>query len=362
MPENVMTIKRFSKEDMKLNLVISVDVEEEGLFCGRYSQKPTGVTNVAHLRRMEFVSREFGFPLTLLATYSVVGDSSCRDLLLFWRDCLHAEIGVHLHPWNTPPFEKMPWPEPVSSDLIPLPLLSAKLESLMGALQENMQVVPRAFRMGRFDLGAQVCTLLSHYGFQVDSSIVPLRSGPGGLDSFLAPPDPFRLLTSHGHPPLLEVPLTMIPIWERSSQMVHRLARRLPCPEAKLILSGFRHAAVLGIHPTWYPLASMKLCAHLHQRRGGRVLHMFMHSSELAPGATPRYRGEASVRRLVRKIGAFLDWLVRNVPVEGLTLSDLCHTKNCFSVPYETAAAGADQHDAANGETLPVFPVSRTTP
>ena len=47
------------RENMKL--VISLDVEEEGLFSGRYPRE-SGVTNVAELRRLEFIPREFGLP------------------------------------------------------------------------------------------------------------------------------------------------------------------------------------------------------------------------------------------------------------------------------------------------------------
>ena len=57
-----------------MKLVISIDVEEEGLFSGAYARTPTGVSNVAELRRLEFIPREFGFPLTLLATYHVARD------------------------------------------------------------------------------------------------------------------------------------------------------------------------------------------------------------------------------------------------------------------------------------------------
>lgn len=308
-----------------MKLVISIDVEEEGLFCGKYARKPPGATNVAHLHRLEFISKELGFPLTLLATYPVACDPSCRDILLAWRHDFRAEIGAHLHPWNTPPFEEMPYPEPVPSDLIPVPLLRAKLGSLAAALKESLDVVPGAFRMGRFDLGEQVRGLLPQLGFRVDSSVVPLRRKAGEPDHFLAPPDPYLLQQpGHEYPPVLEVPLTIVPVWHRSAQVVHRLAQSLAPHKAVPFLAMFRYAAVLGIQPAWYPLASMKWAARVHKQRGGQVLHMFLHSSELAPGATPKYRLEADVRRLVDKIRAFLTWLSGTTPVHGVTLSELC--------------------------------------
>jgi hypothetical protein len=77
------------------------------------------------------------------------------------------------------------------------------------------------------------------------------------------------------------------------------------------------------VQPAWFPLASMQLAASLHQRRGGRVLTMFFHSSELLPGATRLFPTEEAVGRLVAKLRGFLAWLVKTMPVQGATLSDL---------------------------------------
>lgn len=77
------------------------------------------------------------------------------------------------------------------------------------------------------------------------------------------------------------------------------------------------------MQPAWFPAASLRLAAALHRRRGGRVLTMFFHSSELKPGASPLFPNEAAVAGFVAKIRTFLDWLVRSGPVEGVTLSGL---------------------------------------
>jgi hypothetical protein len=67
----------------------------------------------------------------------------------------------------------------------------------------------------------------------------------------------------------------------------------------------------------------MRLAAGLHRRRGGRVLTMFFHSSELKPGASRLFPTEPAVAALVAKIHDFLSWMVKNGPVEGVTLSEL---------------------------------------
>jgi hypothetical protein len=285
-----------------LYLVITIDVEEEGLFSGRYPRAGAGVANVAELARLEFVHREFGFPLTLLATYPVARDPAAREVLISWQQARGAEIGVHLHPWNTPPFSELPDPEPIATARLPLALVEAKLKSLADCLTEGFAEPPRSFRMGRFDWSSELLELLPGCGLRVDSSMVPLTFKGEGHQNFLAPPGPFWLQApaSPGSG-LLEAPVTMVPVLKNSAKAVHRLAGLLPGKAGQ----------------------ALRLAATLHRRRGGRVLTMFLHSSELLPGGSPDFPDAASVDHLVAKLRDFLSWLARQGPVTGLTLSNL---------------------------------------
>lgn len=307
-----------------LYLVITLDVEEEGLFSGSYPRSGSGVANVAELRRLEFVTREFGFPLTLLTTYPVARDPAAREVLLSWQQERGAEIGVHLHPWNTPPFNDSPGPEPIATAKLPLPLIEAKLGALVDCLTENFQEPPRSFRMGRFDWSPGLLKLLPDFSLRVDSSMVPLTFKGDGPQNFLAPPDPFWLeAPSSAGLGLLEAPVTMVPVWAASAKAVHRLAGLLPGKAGKALLSHYRFVGAAGIHPAWFSRFSMRLAASLHRSRGGRVLTLFLHSSELLPGGSPDFPDAAAVDRLVAKFRNFLALLVQQGPVTGVTLSGL---------------------------------------
>jgi len=72
-----------------------------------------------------------------------------------------------------------------------------------------------------------------------------------------------------------------------------------------------------------YPLVSLQPAAYLLRRRGGRVLAVYFHSSELKPGASRLFPSEAAVSRFVDKIRTFLTWLVQTGPVEGVTRTEL---------------------------------------
>ncbi len=305
-----------------MKLVISLDVEEEGLFSGHYPRS-SAVTNVAELSLLEFIPRDFGLPLTLLVSYQVARDPAAGEILARWRDLYRAEIGVHLHPWSTPPFSDLPQPEPIPAAELPLALLREKFGHLTAQVQDSLGVTPRSFRMGRFDFGPKVLDLLPEFGLRVDSSIVPLTLKGTG-DYFLAPADPFCLTPAAAErPALLEVPVTMVPVLAHLPRTLARLAPYLPGSSGRRLLSWFKYVGAAGIQPAWFPLASMRLAAGLHRRRGGRVLTMFFHSSELKPGASRLFPTESAVAAFVAKIRAFLTWLMKSGPVEGVTLSGL---------------------------------------
>ena len=329
-----------------MKLVISIDVEEEGLFSGHYPRTPPGVTNVAELGRLEFIPREFGLPLTLLVTYRVAQDPAACRVLAQWRDRYGAEIGLHLHPWNTPPFLDLPEPEPVRSERLPRGLLRDKFANLTTQVRNALEVTPRSFRMGRFDAGRQVWSLLPEFGIDVDSSVAPLTRKNPDPRFFLAPADPFPLgQVAPEERPLLEVPITMVPVVAGTPELVARLAAVAPPPWGERLGSLFRYGAVAGVQPAWYPLVSMQLAARLHHRRGGRVLTLFFHSSELKPGASRLFPTEAAVSRFVEKIRTFLTWLVKTGPVSGVTLAELGEDWRKMGKPNCGHVAGMKETD-----------------
>jgi hypothetical protein len=241
-----------------------------------------------------------------------------------WQQERGAEVGAHLHPWNTPPYSDLSSPEPIATARLPLTLVGEKLKTLVDCLTEGFQEPPRSFRMGRFDWSAGLLELLPGCGLRVDSSMVPLTFKGEGPQNFLAPADPFWLEVSAAPGVrLLEAPVTMVPVWKSSAKAVHRLAGLLPGKAGQALLSRYRFVGAAGIHPAWFPQFSMRLAATLHRRRGGRVLTLFLHSSELLPGGSPDFPDTASVDRLVAKLRDCLAWLVKQGPVTGLTLSGL---------------------------------------
>lgn len=300
-----------------LRVIVSLDVEEEGLFSGRYARSGCGVSNVALLPRLAPLSDELGFPLTLFCAHSVFADSDCRRTLEVMRDHHGAEIAAHLHHWSTPPLDEdtTATGQPARTDALPRELLRQRLHSLLRAGEEFNGAPLTSFRMGRWDLKKSVRPLLAEMGITLDSSVCPLRAFAGGADHFLAPADPYWV-DGHGETSLLEAPITQIPLWNGLARGWYRHA---PRPW----LDSFHFFGALSANPFWHGPRAMRMAVRLHRARGGRVLSLFWHSSEILPGGSPHVPDQAAADAVLQRIRHFLTWLRETFPVRGCTAAQL---------------------------------------
>jgi len=309
-------------EDTRLRVVVSVDVEEEGLFSGRYAPANCTVKNVSLLPRLAPLTRELGFPLSLLCTHTVFTDPEARVTLAHMRDSLGAEIGAHLHHWSTPPLGPETRP-PLPTDHLDPDLLRTRLRTLLRAGQDFQGEPLRVFRMGRWDLKSVMRPLLAEEGIRVDSSVCPLRAFKNGPDHFLAPADPYWV--EHG---LLEAPITQIALHPYLPRILYALARALPDDRGQRLLDSFHFWGACSANPVWHCATVMRLAASWHVARKGKVLCLFWHSSEMMPGASPRIREQADADALLVRVYDFLRWLKETYCATGVTLASLARSPN----------------------------------
>jgi len=308
-----------------LRLVVSVDVEEEGLFTGCYPPGDAPVSNVRRLLDLDPMFRDLGIRPTLLVTYQVARHEEHREFLADLRERWGGEIGAHLHPWNTPPLDGSLQNDLVPSEGIPAGQLAAKLEGLLETLQA-MGPRTSSFRMGRFDMGPRMFSVLEREDVAVDSSIAPLRRKRGGPDHLLAPSDPYHPSPADPCTPgasrILEVPITIVPLvpWIRSVLRRISVGRSAPPP---WVVWSTMYLFSLPAQPVWTGLGRLKAAARLHRGRGGQVLTLFFHSSELLPGGSPAHPTQGHVDRFMGRLGRFLRWLRAEMGVESATLSEI---------------------------------------
>ncbi len=312
-----------------MKLVVTIDVEEEGLFSGRYDPFEAPTTNVSSLKLLNDLFLKWKIHPTLLVTYQVAKQPAWRQFLIELAENWGAEIGAHLHHWNTPPIFSSTLPGPVPSENIPTQILREKLNTLLEAF-EPMKIIPRSFRMGRFSFGPKMFKLLSDSPIIVDSSVAPMRIEYGGPDHLDAPVDPYFLnptnIASRGDSQLLEVPITIVPIFPRIGHLLKKMQGSRKADKALGWVAS--RLCSFPAQPAWTDISRLKIASALHIRRGGKVLTLFFHSSEVAAGHSPFHPTSKEVAFFIEKLDAFFSWLNNRTTLESLTLHQLRETWN----------------------------------
>jgi hypothetical protein len=330
-------MKSLMGEKKNLAVCISLDVEEEGLFSGSYQAWNCSVTNVQRLRKLEPLCRELGFPLTLLCTHSVFDNPEARKTLEYMRDTCGAEIGAHLHHWSTPPYDKSSLQSPpLRSGVLSRDTLRKRLEVLLNAGRDFQGAPLECFRMGRWDLLASWRPMLSESGILIDSSICPLRHFAGGPNHFSAPSDPYWVRGKDKL--LLEAPITQIPLNGAIAKMWDSL-----CGKNQYLRDRFHFFGAASANPFWHGPGIMRLATRLHSMRGGKVLSIFWHSSEMLPGASPHTPDEEAANTFLEKIFKFGRWLNENYNVKAITMRELYQMAPDFS--FDDYAEDSDNRD-----------------
>ena len=319
-----------AKSAHPLRLLLSVDVEEEGLFRGRYPHASVTARNVADLWRIIPLLERFSLPVTLFCTHCVFQNPDACRALDALRGKARVEIGAHLHHWNTPPFirdaeaggDQDSYVYPAA---LPPDLFQRRMDALFqaGLAFSGQPLV--SFRMGRWHLQRWHWPYLAERGVRVDASVRPLHRDPRGPDYFYAPAEPYSF--SVGGASVIEAPLTCIPLYAKLPRQLGLLERAAAGGKFSRIAQGLHHSlpywGAPALLPVRHPLWLLKRIAGLHLARGGRFLSFTWHSSELMPGGVPHMPDERAVSALCGKLESFVAWLHRHWSIVGMTAGDL---------------------------------------
>jgi len=303
-----------------VDVIITVDTEADDQWSGTRELK---VRNLAFIPRFQDLCERHGLSPTYLCTWEVAEAPEFDDILAEPARRGAAEIGTHLHPWSTPPFDgkvvvdgfDVDWYPAFPSEL-PLESFRNKLSKLTERLAERAGRRPTSYRSGRWGMAAEHVGPLVELGYVVDSSVTPLKDWSPqrgvrtpGPDFRGAPAQPYRLgtrdLMSPGDSKLWELPMSIL--------QAHPIMRRVPGGERLRTLfcktrlgRGLSHR--LGFDPVWfrpYPHVSAAGLLRVYQAaRAARrpYLMMMTHSSELMPGGSPHHPDAPSIEALYEKL------------------------------------------------------------
>ena len=300
-----------------MKLIVTIDTEEDN--WSRYSATENPVTNIERIVSLQRLFDEFGVMPTYLVTYPVATNLRSVEILKRILDEGKCEIGMHCHPWNTPPLDENVVIRKQDTMLWNLPedLVSQKLSVLHEAICKNFGVAPVSFRSGRWGLGPGVARSLSKLGYRVDTSITPYVdwSSHYGPDFTRFGPEPFRFNAegvSHEdvNGSILEIPTTVC-FLQPNFKFCHRLTTALENPFGRLLrLKGF--LACIGLvskvwlSPELANSESMIRLARRMEKNNYPCINMTFHSTSLLAGLSPFVKSREEEHVFIQNINEFL--------------------------------------------------------
>src|SRR5579872_2796709 len=166
--------------------IVTVDTEGDDIWS-----RPRAVTthNAHFLPRFQSLCERYGYRPVYLANYEMV---MSEEFVEFARDVLArraAEIGMHLHAWNSPPLI------PLTDDdfhhhpyLFEYPdeVMREKIKVMTVLLEERFGQPVMSHRAGRFGFDGRYAAMLLEAGYRIDCSVTPgvdwsaTTGAPGG--------------------------------------------------------------------------------------------------------------------------------------------------------------------------------------
>ncbi|MFO7728311.1 MAG: hypothetical protein R6X11_08275 [Desulfonatronovibrio sp.] len=316
-----------------MKFVVTIDTEEDS--WNRYSATKNSVQNIERIVGLQELFDEFGVRPTYLVTYPVAVNPASVQILSNIHKQGKCEIGMHCHPWNTPPFgheDPVPKPDTMLCNLEESQVQD-KLTQLHQTIQQNLGVTPVSFRAGRFGFGPAVAQALSKLKYRVDSSVTPFVSWTDhyGPDFTEFNPDAFRFSTlglSHRdeNSELLEVPVTIGFLQQNFAACRQRLLLLEGGLPRSLHLAGIldriRLLNLAWLSPENSEARDMIKLAQVMHKKNHPFLNLTFHSTSLKKGSGNFVNSTADEKAFFKNLRIFFEHAWR-AGWTSLTLAEL---------------------------------------
>lgn len=277
--------------------------------------------NVKFLPRFQNLSEKYGFKPTWLTNYEMANDDYfCHYMKEKQQEGL-CEIGMHLHAWNTPPNYPLKRSQRERDYLIeyPINVMDAKVATMTDLIDRKFGKRPISHRSGRWTTNQDYFKILKKYGYKIDCSVTPHidwsknlgATGLSGSDYSNYPEQPYYIYED-----ILEIPMTI--------RRMNFFALKTPfslrnvCGEVKRMFCGriqwLRPDSSFQIKPMLKLIEQESMKNH--------YLMFMIHSSELMPGGSPRFKDENSIESLYIVIEQLFE-RISSLGYRGKMLSEL---------------------------------------
>ena len=297
-------------------LITTIDAEEDFDWTRPFSRAATDVKSIRSQHRAHRVFERYGVVPIYMVDHPVASQDAGRAPL---RELLRSgacDIGAQLHPWVTPPFVEDVSTHNSYAGNLPRPLEFAKIKVLTHELAQAFGQPPRMFRAGRYGAGRNTGGILSQFGYEADSSVVPCWSfaAQGGPDFRRVNASPYGIDAERR---LLELPVTAAIVGRAAglpdaltSRFFGRLSEATALPS---IMSRLGLLERIKLTPEGITIEEAKRLVRYMVRLGHKVFVLTYHSPSLEPGNTPYVRSEADLAKFLRWLDEFYDYFTREI-------------------------------------------------
>ncbi|MBK7643015.1 MAG: polysaccharide deacetylase family protein [Planctomycetes bacterium] len=303
-------------------LLVVVDTEEEFDWNAPFDRGATGVSHMRRVGEFQSLCDALGVRPVYVIDQPIAAQSAAFEPLRAIHDAGRCEIGAHLHPWLSPPFEEELNARNSYPGNLPAALERAKLGALLAAIEENLHVRPTSYKAGRYGFGPHTAATLVEFGFRCDLSFCPAfdQSADGGPDysDFACEPS---WIDERAR--LLSLPTTGAFVGWGASARSHRLAESLRGLRVPAVLSRLRALERLHLSPEGYSLSENLRLSRALFARGLRVFTLALHSPSLAPGHTEYVRDEAQLQQFLASIRRYIEFFLGELGGCNMTAREL---------------------------------------
>src|SRR5690348_13802428 len=90
-------------ETIEMRFTVTIDTEEEWDWSAGWPNGRPRVSNIEALPRFQDLCAKYGVRPTYFVDLAVLDDPTASQTILHIAKDRNVEIGMHIHPWNTPP-------------------------------------------------------------------------------------------------------------------------------------------------------------------------------------------------------------------------------------------------------------------
>jgi hypothetical protein len=309
-------------------LVVIIDTEEEFPWNQPFDRANVGTTSIAGQPAIhEQVFDKFGIVPTYVVDWPVATTPASVATLRSLMQEGRCEIGTHLHPWVSPPYDEEVTRRNSYAGNLPRELEYDKLRMLTEAITASFGRAPVTFKAGRYGLGPHTAESIAALGYEIDASVVPYSSfaDDGGPDFSSYDEDPYWFMA--GGRQLLELPVTTgYSGWLRArGPQLYQMAQQPWARSARMggILARSGALERIRLSPETASDAEMRRLTTSLRADGCEVFSLTYHSPSLVAGHTPYVRTEADLVRFIATVHDYCAWFRDEVGGQFMSLSQL---------------------------------------